>query len=1068
MRTFIHDRFCLILVLLYLLIPQVVNGQKRNITGTVVDVTGLPITGATVKISDSPSIGTITDVDGKFTLQAEGNTILEISFIGYTTRKVTSTSSPMHIVLEEAAQKLNEVVVVGYGIQKKVNLTGAVEQVGSEVFENRSVASVTQALQGSVPNLNITLEDGKPSRTATFNVRGTGSIGQGGNALVLIDGVEGDPSLLNPNDIASVSVLKDAASASIYGARGSFGVVLITTKNATKGKTTINYTGNFSMQSPTNTPDYVTDGVIWAEHFRNAHYNYNQALPTSMNNGQQAYSEEWLAEFKRRKAAGITDEVEVNPDGSYVYYANTDWYDLLYKDQTFAQDHNVTISGGSEKSDFYISGRFYDYKGLYNYNPDTYKSMNLRAKASLQVFDWLRVNNNMEFSNTDHHNPMVINSAYTVQRYIELTSFPSMPIYNPDGSYTRPASHSIGGFIDGNNYQDRNNRMLKNTTAFSVNLLDNKMHINGDFTFRYKTYDSLKKRAKVPYSQKENVFVMNGSYNNITEANSTTMYTATNLYADYETTLNNAHYLKGMIGYNYETSKLKSLSVDRNGLLLPDANSIDLALGDAITLSQDITNWRILGLFFRANYAYKDRYLFEVNGRYDGSSKFPQNQQYAFFPSFSAGWRLSEEPFWKVNDNILSNTKIRISYGSLGNGNVAPYSYMELLAIKTSGRVIEGTKPSYTSAPAVIPNSLTWETATTTDIGLDFSMMNGHLQFSGDYYIRKTKNMYTVGPTLPDVFGATSPKGNYADMTTRGWEISLNYKNQFILANKPFNYEIKATLHDYISKIDRYNNATKSLDDYYEGQTLGELWGYKTDGLFQSDAETEGYVNTIVKSSVDGVWRAGDLKFVDLNNNGKIDYGKNTADDHGDKVILGNSEPRYIYSFTLSGDWNNFFASVFFQGIGKKDWFPGTESPFWGQYNRAYNSLPSWHLGNYWTEETPNAYLPRYATYNSALGWGNTITDRYIQNVAYLRLKNLQIGYTLPQSLVSKMNLSNIRVYITGENLFCWSPLYKLTKDFDASTVASSKDSDLSSNNMGAGNTYPLMKSLSLGLSVTF
>lgn len=368
----------------------------------------------------------------------------------------------------------------------------------------------------------------------------------------------------------------------------------------------------------------------------------------------------------------------------------------------------------------------------------------------------------------------------------------------------------------------------------------------------------------------------------------------------------------------------------------------------------------------------------------------------------------------------------------------------------------------------MIPNSLTWETATTTDIGLDFSMMNGHLQFSGDYYIRKTKNMYTVGPTLPDVFGATSPKGNYADMTTRGWEISLNYKNQFTLANKPFNYEIKATLHDYISKIDRYNNATKSLDDYYEGQTLGELWGYKTDGLFQSDAETEGYVNTIVKSSIDGVWRAGDLKFVDLNNNGKIDYGKNTADDHGDKVILGNSEPRYIYSFTLSGDWNNFFASVFFQGIGKKDWFPGTESPFWGQYNRAYNSLPSWHLGNYWTEETPNAYLPRYATYNSALGWGNTITDRYIQNVAYLRLKNLQIGYTLPQSLVSKMNLSNIRVYITGENLFCWSPLYKLTKDFDASTVASSKDSDLSSNNMGAGNTYPLMKSLSLGLSVTF
>ena len=1055
---------------LLLLFPLGIMAQATYVTGNVTDVTGEPIPGATIRVTGQPTIGTVTDIDGNFSLAVQGEPTLEISFIGYKTQQVKATpASPMKIVLEETAQNLSEVIVVGYGTQKKVNLTGAVEQVGEEVFRNRSVASVSQALQGAVPNLNITMEDGKPSRSATYNVRGTTSIGQGGSALVLIDGVEGDPSMLNPNDIASVSVLKDAASAAIYGARGSFGVVLITTKGATTGKPTINYKGNFSLQSPTNTPDFVTDGVIWAEHFRDAFYNYNKTLPTSMNNGKQAYSEEWLAEFKRRKEAGITDEVDVAADGSYVYYGNTDWYDLLYKDQTFAQDHNVTISGGSEKADFYLSGRFYKYNGLYNYNPDTYQSINLRAKGSLQLFNWLRISNNLEFTNTDHHNPTVASYSYTVQRYIELTSYPSMPVFNPDGSYTMPAAYSIGGFMDGKNYQDRNNKLLKNTTAFSANFLGNKLHVNGDFTFRYKTYDNMRKRTRVPFSEEEGVFSTFGSYDDIQRGFATTLYTATNLYADYEQTFGGNHYFKAMAGYNYETSAYKAMSANRNGVLLEDATSIALALGDATTLSENITNWRILGLFFRLNYGYKDRYLFEVNGRYDGSSKFPEDQQYAFFPSFSAGWRLSEEPFWKEwTNSFFDNLKIRASYGSLGNGNVAPYSFMELLQIKTSGRVLGGIKPNYTSNPAVIPNSLTWETATTTDIGVDMSMLDGRLQLSGDYYIRKTTDMYTVGVTLPEVFGATSPKGNYADMSTRGWEISVSYRDHFNLAGKRFNWEIKGTLHDYKSTIDKYNNSTKNLDDYYEGQTVGELWGYLTDGLFQSDAETEGYVNTIVQSSIDNVWEAGDLKFVDLNNNGRIDYGDNTATNPGDKVIIGNSEPRYIYSFTLSADWNDIFFSAFFQGVGKQDWFPSKESPFWGQYNRPYNSLPSWQIGNYWTPDNPDAYLPRYSTYNSALGWGSVMTDRYIQNVAYLRLKNLQIGYNLPKALVAKAGMQAIQIYLTGENLLCWSPLYKRTKDFDVSTATSHVDSDLSSNNMGDGNSYPLMRSVSLGLSITF
>ena len=1062
----------LILILVGLLIYSPAWGQskERMVGGKVVEANATPIIGATVVVKNYPNIGTITDVDGNFNfLVPDKAQELEISFVGYKTQLVKITGAPLHVVLHESSQDLEEVVVVGYGTQKKINLTGAIEQVGNEVFENRSVANATQALQGAVPNLNISLEDGKPTRSASFNVRGATSIGQGGSALILIDGVEGDPAMLNPNDIESVSVLKDAASASIYGARGSFGVVLITTKSAKQGKTMINYTGNFSLQSPTKTPDFVSDGVIWAEHFRNSFYNFYNYLPTNINNGMQAYSDEWLNTFKQRKAQGITDEVVKNENGSYTYYGNTDWYDLLYKDNTFAQDHNVTVSGGSEKADFYISGRFYDYKGLYNYNPDTYKSLNIRAKGSLKVFDWLRLNNNMEFTNTDYHSPFVASYSFNIQRYIEVAAFPTMPLFNPDGTYTRAAGYTLGAFMDEKNYQDKNNKMLKNTTSFSAKFLDNKLRINGDFTFRYGTYQNERKRVKVPFSEKENTISYIGTnFNDFTDVNNHTLYTATNLYAEYEDTFAESHYFKGMVGYNYETSKYKELTTQRNGLLLEDAGSINLALGESVTTSALVRNWKIAGAFFRLNYGFKDRYLVEVNGRYDGSSKFPTDQQWAFFPSVSLGWRVSEEPFWKVNEDIFSDLKIRGSYGSLGNGNVDPYSYLELLKIETSNRVLGGSLNKYTNSPAVIPLSLTWETATTTDIGADFGMLNGKLRVTGDYYIRKTKDMYTVGVTLPEVFGAESPKGNYADMTTRGWELSLSYRDHFTLANKPFNYEVRATLHDYKSVIDKYNNATKNLDDYYEGMTVGEVWGYTTDGLFRSDADTKGYVNTIIKASNDGSWHAGDVKFIDRNENGKIDYGENTVDKPGDKVVLGNTEPRFIYSFTLSGDWNNFFLSAFFQGVGRQYWFPGQESSFWGQYNRPYNSLPSWHLNNYWTEENPDAYLPRYATYNGACGWSSVATDRYRQNVAYLRLKNLQVGYNLPKQWISKLYMQNARVYLSGENLICWSPLYKRTKDFDVSNASSGKDSDLNDNKMGDGNSYPLLRSISLGLSVTF
>ncbi|MGQ8336118.1 TonB-dependent receptor [Sunxiuqinia sp. A32] len=1046
----------------------VVTGQNIDISGKVTDISGLPLPGVTVVVKGTTA-GTITDADGNYSISnISGDAILIFSFVGMKTQEIlVAGKTSINVTLEEEAIGIEEVVAIGYGTQKKVNLTGAVEQVTDEVFENRSVSNVTQALQGVVPNLNIKLDDGKPNRSSSFNVRGATSIGQGGDALVLIDGVEGDPSLINPNDIASVSVLKDAASAAIYGARGSFGVVLITTKQPQKGKINVSYTGNFSFQRPAAEQDNVTDGYIWAERFREAYYAWNNysKLPSKINKTQK-YSDAWLETFKERTEQGITEEVVVEDNGTYTYYGSTDYYDVLYRDQSFAQDHNVMISGGNEKSDFYISSRIYDYNGLFQYNSDVYKTANIRAKGSLQVYDWLKVTNNMEFSDMNYHNPLNVGEGGSIWRNIADEGHPSAAIFNPDGTLTMSAAYTVGDFIYGKNGIDTHKKVLKNTTGFAAKFFNNKLSVNGDFSFRNYDNNDTQKRIAIPYSTKQGeVVLLSDKYNDYKVSTRNTFYTSTNLYAEYEDTFAGGHYFKGMVGYNYETSKYESSYVQRNGLLLEDAESLNLALGESITTSAGYERWRIAGAFFRLNYGYKDRYLIEVNGRYDGSSKFPQDQQYAFFPSVSAGWRISEEPFWNVDKGFISDVKVRGSYGSLGNGNIGSYKFMELLSISTSGRVLDSALNKYTRNPAVIPNSLTWETATTTDFGVDFGMVDGKLRFSGDYYIRKTTDMYTQGVTLPDVFGATSPKGNYADMTTKGWELSIKWQDKFLLANDLFSYDVRVTLHDYSSIIDSYNNSTKTLSDYYEGQKIGEIWGYKTDGLLTAEDISNGYVNTILRSSTNRTVYPGDVKFVDNTDNGKIDYGDKTVDNPGDMVIIGNEEPRYIFSFSLNTDWKGFFLSAFMQGVGRQDWYPNKESGFWGQYNRPYNNLPTWHLNNYWTEDNPDAYLPRYSGYNESVR--QTINDRYIQNIGYVRLKNLQVGYTFPSSLMSKVRMQSARVYISGENLWSWSPLYKHTRDFDVTNTQGS-DPDLTSGDKGANYSYPLMKSISLGLSVTF
>jgi len=1053
-------------------ITLIKNQDPGKITGKVLDEKGQPLPGASVKIVELDK-GVQTNPDGSYSISAvPGTYTLLVTFISYTTSTQSKINvkpgetTTLNVSMVAETGTLNEVLVVGYGTQKRENLTGSVDQVTSKVFENRPITNLAQGLQGVIPNLNIRISDGRPNQSPSFNLRGTTSIGQGGNALVLVDGVEGDPSRINPNDVATVTVLKDAASAAIYGARAAFGVVLITTKNPVKDRTTINYSVSQSIKKPTTVPDLVTNGYQFATMFNEAWSAWNDYSQTPQNiNKTVKFSPAYLAELKRHDEDPSLPKTEVNSAGEYVYYGNTDWYKELYKDHNSATDHNLSISGGSGKSDFYISGRALKQSGIFRYNSDDYQSYNMRAKGSVQLYPWLKVYNNMDYSSIKYYAPLNVGEGGGIFRNINDEGHTVAPMFNPDGTLTYSAAYTVGDYYNGKNGTASKQNVLRNTTGFSTNFFEDKFRIKGDITFQQTTNDDTRVRVPVAYSRKPGVLEYVGSNtNDFQQTDRTTQYLATNIYSEYEPKWSKDHYVKFLAGYNYEQSTYKGLLASRNGLIFDDANDINLALGQSIITSGGYESWAVLGGFYRINYAFKDRYLFEANGRYDGSSKFPSNQRYDFFPSFSAGWRVSQEPFWKINKNSITDLKIRASYGSLGNGSIASYAFQEKFNISQSTRILNGVKPQYTGQPGVLPDGLTWETSQTKNIGLDIAFLNNRLNFSGDAYIRNTTDMFTTGMTLPAVFGTTVPKGNYADLRTKGWEASIAWRDQFQAGGSPVTYDIRLTLSDYKTKILKFNNPQNRLTDYYTGQNYGEIWGYETDRYFTSAEDiANSPIQVLTKASNSGKLLPGDIKFKDLNGDGVINDGDGTVNNPGDKKVIGNSTPRYTYGISLGAQWKGFFFSSFFQGVGKMDWYPGSDNGlFWGQYNRPYNKIPTSMLDKIWSPENPDAYFPRYRGYVAQNGSGELQSQsKYIQNVAYIRLKNLQVGYNLPVNVIKRLGLSNVRLYLSGENIWTYSPLYKITKDIDVESIGNVEGG-------GNGNNYPQLKSYSLGLSATF
>ena len=1099
--------------------------QKNNVSGVVTDKnTNEPVAGAALMVKGT-STGTVTNPDGTYTIKAGENDVIVCQFFGYKTQEVNVAGrAKIDIALEEDVETLEATVVVGYGTLKKTQLVGSVENLDGEKVADRPNANVARSLQGQVAGLNIIQTDGKASHTGEIYIRGnrtskvatrakaggnaenkTYSIGTGGSALVLIDGVEGDLSMVNPADIESVAVLKDASSAAIYGARGANGVILVTTKTADNEKFTVSYSGSYTLNSRlVRFEDEIIDnGLEWTENFfefwqgRYARVGNTTKIPGAINTFN-LNADNYLNDFRARVEAGNTEVYDFNSKGGYAYYGNVNWPSIFFKDHHGSQTHDITVRGAGKKISYSLAGRFFDSEGLYNIGEDFYRTFNLRSKVKAQVTNWLSVDNNTSLFHSRQNQPM-FSTGDTIFDQMDHHGQAPLPPVNEDGTYTNSGVRTgYAQFIEGNDQWDKNLTVVS-TTGITIDFIKNVLSLRGDFS--YKAIRRQRERARVPvsaytapgeefaYDTHEDSYKSRWTYD--------TDYMSANAVLTWTPKLGENHSLNVVGGWNLEDYKYHRFYIQRSGMIFPENfESYELFDGTDIKVEQNNSDYGLVGFFGRVNYSLFNRYIFEVSARYDGSSKFPTSQQWGFFPSASVGWRVDQEPWMKWSKSWLDNFKLRGNFGSLGNGAISPYTFLETMGVNKTSVPFNGVANNYTTVPTPIPSSLTWETITTYDFGLDADFLKSRLSFSGDIYWKKTSDIITNGPALPNLYGADAPKGNYASTLTKGWELTLSWRDAVKLGSHDFNYSIKGSLWDTRTWVDYFPSTDGNIYQLYSGKEIGEMWGLTTNGYFASNLEALNHAsaNGWITNSIDDdiPLMAGDLKFIDVDGDGTINYGKGTLEDHGDLQRIGNVTPRFLYGLNLDFSWNGIGLSMFFQGVGKRDWYPSLDSAlFWGSYNRTFTGWQQkvhndyakvnyknedgtenmdWVVTNfderpYWVRRVGHSAQRT----NAAQGLEN---DYFLQNAAYIRLKNLTVDYTLPAKLTQKAKIEKIRFYVSMENLWTWSPIYKHTKMFDPEGIWPG-DSDFDTvkygqNGAGDGSGYPMLRSFTFGVNLTF
>lgn len=1031
--------------------------------GVVKDATGETVIGATVVVKGTTN-GTVTGIDGDFQLSnVERGAVIQISFIGYQTVEVTWQGTPLQVTLKDDTQALDEVVVVGYGTQKKVNVTGAVGMVDSKVLAARPVTNVSQALQGTVPGLNFTVgsEGGALDGSMSFNIRGTGTIGDGSGSspLVLIDGIEGSLNSLNPNDVESVSVLKDAASASIYGARAAFGVILVQTKKGKAGKARVNYGVNVRFSDAVSVPEMM-DSYTFARYFNRAAENVGAAA---------VFSADALQRIQDYQAGKLTTVCTINENtGRWNNYgganANTDWFKEFYDDWVPSQEHNVSISGGSEKIQYTLSGSFLDQNGLLRHGDDNLQRYTVNSNITANVTDWFKVSYSTKWTRENFERPSYLTGLFF---HNIARRWPTCPAYDPNG-YPMDGMEILQ-LEDGGKQRNEKDLNTQQLQLIFEPIKNWTIHLEGAL----RTNNTRQHWEVLPIYAHDvagNPYAVSwdggGSYaagaSRVNEYSYKENYYSTNIYTDYFKQFDSGHYFKVMVGFNSELYKTANLTGQKNTLISNSVPTLNTAT-ESPTTSGGYAHNGVAGFFGRINYSYKDRYMVEVNGRYDGSSRFIGDKRWGFFPSFSLGWNIAREDFFAgiAEKARIDMLKLRGSWGQLGNTNTndAWYPFYQTMPQGSNYNwLVNGVRPNYASLPGIVSSLKTWETIETWDIGLDWAFFNNRLTGSFDYFVRWTYDMIGPAPELPSILGATPPKINNADMKSYGFEFELGWRDQI----GDFSYGAKFTLADDQQKITSYPNENLKLSEaYYPGMMLGEIWGYETVGIAQTQEEMDAHLAKVDQSSLGSKWGAGDIMYADLDGNGVISNADNTRDNPGDRKIIGNKTPRFKYGVTLDAAWKGIDFRIFFQGVAKRDyWMNGPY--FWGANGtgewQAAGFVEHW---DFWRPEgdplgaNTDAYYPRVLKNDSR---NMKVQSRYLQNAAYCRIKNLQVGYTLPKAWTDKAGMSSVRVYISGDNLFTFSHMSKI---FDPEALESTYDA----NN---GKLYPLQRTISVGLNVNF
>ncbi len=1062
------------------------NGIGEQLTGIVRDEEGNPVQGAVV-LNTLTSKGVLTLSDGSFRMDIPEGIPLSFTCLGFESMEMLS-SYQMEVTMKDSVSPIVESVLIGYGTKERPYVTGAISTLSSSDISGRTAPTLGHMLQGDVPGMFVQSSSGNPSDVPFMTVRGVPSI-NGGEPLVLIDGVEGDISKVNPSDVQSVSVIKDASSSAIYGAKASFGVILVSTKSgyANTGRPTVKYTGRIGFSSPTTRTDYETRGY-------DSVYLSDLFMKESTGRGYTFYTQADMEMLRARRGDRTENPerpwiIKEERDGrmSWLYYCNTDWYHGMYRDFNPVQSHNLSISGGNGPVKYYLSGGYDHKEGTFRVRAEQYNRYNILSKTDFEIVSGFTLSNRMSFYASSYDYPGNRSPDYTFG-FSSVHGLASFPLQNPDDTWVYRTIFNDFNLANGCHIElgadAKRNRVDNYRFSDTVSILYTPfsgIEFHADATYTLDSVRECFRWAGMEYSlyPGEVIKEETGRFMNRLEDY---LYlrpeNETSIWGKYTLPLPAVHRLSFTTGFIARAVSYKNIYTYADNIGSDTVSDYNLKQADADgNFRTDVLGGQLMhntaGFFGRAEYTFRDRYLLELSGRMDGSSAFKEGSRWGFFPSLSTGWIFTREPFADALRSVLSSGKIRISAGQLGNQQVSDFQYMRTVTLRPLNYIFDNERSLPVGAYLSAPNAsdLTWETIRHFDVGTDLTMLDGRLSATLDCYIRDTMDMLTEGEDLPSVYGAPSPLENRADLRSSGYEISLGWQDRINLWNKPLRYGINASLTDYTTKITRFGNSAKVLGSHYVGETIGEIWGFSVAGLFKDDSEALSYTDyaaggidqTLLSGGLRGGWKGGDLKFRDLDGDRIISKGGYTVDNPGDLRVIGNSLPRYQFGITFTASWGGFDFTAFIQGIGRINWYPGADNTaFWGPYSRPYGTFyQKDFLDKCWTPSNRDAYFPRTRGMIAMEGTTELTepNDRYLQNLGYARLKNLTLGWSMPSAIARKAGLSAVRLYLTGENLAYVSPLLRATEYIDPEALYV---------NGAYGYTYPWQRMVTLGVDLTF